>query len=232
MKTNDRKWIAFDAAGTLFETAEPVENVYADCFSTLGFGLPESTWKTAFHRAYEITPDPMYGDSGNWDAAEKQWWRDLVGNAAISSGIRPDPATMDDAFGELFAHFASGSAWKLFPETHSVLSSLKAKGIGLAIVSNFDSRLHGILGELGIAAQFDHVITSADVGARKPSPTILSRLMETTAANPADCCLVGDSLTADGGAAEAAAMPFFHIDRPRTDLAAFAEWHEARFFPK
>ncbi|MEK6232496.1 MAG: hypothetical protein N2A42_11655 [Luteolibacter sp.] len=71
MPATETKWIAFDAAGTLFETAEPVENVYADCFSTLGFGLPEKTWKTAFRRAFELTPDPIYAEPGKGDETEK-----------------------------------------------------------------------------------------------------------------------------------------------------------------
>lgn len=227
-----RKWIAFDAAGTLFETAEPVEDIYADCFSTLGFGLPESTWKKAFHRAFEITPDPIYPQNGDGNDTEREWWHDLVRRAADAAGIRPDPETMEQAFDELFDHYASGSAWKLFPETEAVLSSLKSAGIGLAVVSNFDFRIHRILKDLGISGHFDLVLTSADVRARKPSPLILEKLFSETGATPSDCCLTGDSLSADKGAAEAAGIRFFHIDRPAADLADFQRWHAETFSPK
>ena len=225
-------FIAFDAAGTLFEPAEPVENIYADTFSTLGFGLPESTWKTAFQKAFTITPDPIYPETGDGDAVEKDWWRDFVRRAAEATGTRPDPDTMNEAFDELFDHYAAGSAWKLFPETRDVLASLKSKGIGLAITSNFDSRLHGVIEELGIASQFDLVLTSGQVCARKPSPRILQKLMAETGVPPEKCCLAGDSLTADKGAAEAAGVRFFHIDRPQTDLTAFECWHDEMFFRK
>lgn len=227
-----KRWIAFDAAGTLFEPAEPVENIYADCFSTLGFGLPESSWKTAFERAFAITPDPVYAEPGDGEAAEKEWWRDIVRNAAEATGIRPDPATMADAFEELFDHYAAGGAWRLFPETEDILASLKSEGIGLAVTSNFDSRLHRVLEELGIAKHFDFVLTSADVGARKPSPAILEKFMRKTEAEPQACCLAGDSIGADGGAAEAAGIAFFHLERPVANLSDFLKWHEAMFFPK
>lgn len=232
MQAAGATWIALDAAGTLFHTAEPVERVYAACFSARGFGIPESTWKGAFRHAFAHTPDPIFPATGDSESVEKQWWRDLVANAAIAAGIRPDPATMEDAFAELFGHYASGSAWRLFPETESVLATLKSKGIGLAVVSNFDSRLHRVLAELGIAGSFDLVLTSADAGARKPSPAILRTFIRRTGANPAACCLAGDSPAADGGAAAAAGIPFFHINRPQSDLADFETWHSQTFFPE
>jgi putative hydrolase of the HAD superfamily len=232
MPAGDRKWIALDAAGTLFRTAEPVETVYAACFSAHGFGIPESTWKNAFRQAFRNTPDPIYPDRHNCEQVEKQWWRDLVANAAHSTGIHPDPQTMSAAFEELFAHYASGSAWELFPETPAALVTLKSRGIGLAVVSNFDSRLHRVLDELGIAGSFDFILTSADAGARKPSPAIIRTFIDKSGADPSSCCLAGDCLNADRGAAESAGIDFFHINRPKTDLNDFQKWHRARFFPK
>ena len=220
--------IAFDAAGTLFETAEPVEDVYADCFSTLGFGIPEATWKKAFSRAFSITPDPIYPESGSGHEVEKEWWRDLVRRAAQATGIRPDPETMSMAFDELFDFYSTGYAWKLFPETESVLTSLKKEGHVLAVTSNFDSRIHQVLQDLGIDGHFDHILTSADVKARKPSPRILEKLLAETSTAPSDCCLVGDSLTADKGAADAAGITFYHVNRPEKSLHDFAEWHTKR----
>jgi putative hydrolase of the HAD superfamily len=227
-----KKWIAFDAAGTLFETADPVEKIYAECFATHGFPLPKATWKKAFRQSFNTTPDPIYPGDGDGEEAERNWWRDLVGCAVESAGISPDHEIMEKAFGELFDHYAAGSAWKLFPETETILTSLESKGIGLAVASNFDFRIHRILRELGISGHFDLVLTSADVGARKPSPLILRRLLSETDSTPSNCCLTGDSLHADKGAADAAGIRFFHIDRPNTDLNDFHLWHAETFFPK
>lgn len=232
MQPGGRTWIALDAAGTLFRTAVPVEKVYAHCFSARGFDLPESTWKTAFRQAFALTPDPVFPATGDSEVIEKQWWRDLVASAASSTGISPDPATMEEAFEELFAHYASASAWRLYPETEAVLATLKSMGVALAVVSNFDSRLHRVLAGLGIAGSFDLILTSADAGARKPSPAIIRTFIGRSGVNPAACCLVGDSLAADGGAAEAAGIPFFHINRPESNLSDFLKWHSETFFPK
>ncbi len=150
----------------------------------------------------------------------------------MATGYDPGSSHFSGIFDQLFAHYASGSAWKLFPETKEVLESFRNDGVKMALVSNFDSRLDRVLGDLGIRGFFDHVLTSADVAARKPDPAILWKMLELTGADPAACCLAGDSETADGGAARSCGIDFFHIDRPATDLTAFKEWHAAKFFPK
>jgi putative hydrolase of the HAD superfamily len=225
-----KHWIAFDAVGTLFGMAEPVGKTYADCFSTFGFRLPESIWKNAFHEAFSATPDPAYPETGDGEAVEKEWWRDLVRNAGHATGIRPDAQTMTEAFEGLFEYYATGAAWKAFPETESVLSSLKSKGIGLGVASNFDYRIHSVMEETGLSRYFEFVLTSADVSARKPSPKLLERFMEKAEVEKGDCCLVGDSGEADGGAAQAAGIDFFHLQRPDQDLNDFVRWHHERFF--
>lgn len=224
-----KTWIAFDAAGTLFEPAEPVEKIYADCFSSLGFGIPESSWKVAIAKAFAITPDPIYQGTGAGEVVEKGWWRDLVRNAVLTTEIRPDVETMSDAFEELFEYYSFGSAWRAFPETEAVLRSMKSKDVCLGVVSNFDSRIHRVMEELKLRDYFDFVITSADVSARKPSPRILERFMEKAAVKREGCCLVGDSPEADGGAARAAGIEFFQLNRPAQGLSNFEQWHEERF---
>lgn len=222
-----KKWIALDAAGTLFETAQPVEAVYSACFSKLGFTAPEATWKTAFRETFSTTSDPSYPKHGNGEDIEKDWWRELVRRSASAAGIHPDPETMEQVFNELFDYYAEGTSWKLFPETESTLEALRSTDTRLAITSNFDSRIHRVLKELRITHHFDHILTSADVRARKPSPLILEKLLNITSSSPSDCCLAGDSITADKGAAEAVGMPFYHIHRPDRSLTEFVEWHQA-----
>ncbi|MBG7609072.1 MAG: hypothetical protein IZT59_13745 [Verrucomicrobia bacterium] len=57
-------------------------------------------------------------------------------------------------------------------------------------------------------------------------------MLELSGANPPDCCLAGDSPKADGGAANAAGITFYHINRPNKNLTNFRNWHSFRFFRK
>lgn len=225
-------YIAFDAAGTLFEPAEPIANIYAGVFSGHGFDIPATAWKSAFREAFLSAPEPVFPENGDGETIEKDWWLQLVLQAAKSVGIQPNTHAVTTAFEEIFAYYATGASWKLFPETETVLSSLKSRGIALAITSNFDSRIHRVVKELGIARHFDLILTSADARARKPSPHIIHKLFELTGATHSNTCITGDSLTHDKGAAEAAAIPFYHISRPSTDLSTFEIWHTESFLRK
>ncbi|MGJ8641881.1 MAG: HAD-IA family hydrolase [Luteolibacter sp.] len=232
MPSQDKLWIAFDAAGTLFEPAEPVANIYAERFSKHGFDIPTTAWKSAFGKAFLTAPDPIFPENGDGEAIEKDWWLQLVLQAAKSVGIQPNNDAVTTAFEEIFAYYATGASWKLFPETEAVLTSLKSKGISLAITSNFDSRIHRVAEELGIAQHFEQILTSADARARKPSPQIIHKLYELTGATSTNTCLTGDSLTHDKGAAETAKIPFYHINRPATDLSTFETWFTGSFLRK
>lgn len=232
MSHTENLWIAFDAAGTLFEPAEPVAKIYAESFSKQGFEIASTSWKTAFRNAFLDAPDPIFPENGNGEAVEKKWWLQIVLRAAQTVGVPKNHPATKHAFEEIFAYYATGASWKLFPETEAVLTSLKSKGISLAITSNFDSRIHRVVEELRITHHFDLILTSADAKARKPSPLILQKLFEKTSATPSLTCLTGDSLLHDKGAAKAAGIPFFHIDRPSTDLFSFKTWHHETFFLK
>ena len=225
--------IAFDAAGTLFEPEEPVADIYAAYFSKHGHHIPASSWKSAFGNAFLTAPDPIFSENTDGEAIEKDWWFQLVLQAAKTVGIKPENNhAVAAAFEEIFTYYATGASWRLFPETESVLSSLKSKGISLNITSNFDSRIHRVTEELHIAHHFDHILTSADARARKPSPKIIHRLFDFTGSTTATTCLTGDSLTHDQGAAKAAKISFYHINRPTTDLSTFETWYTESFLRK
>jgi putative hydrolase of the HAD superfamily len=79
----------------------------------------------------------------------------------------------------LFEFFARAEAWKLYPETIEILEQLKKRGLILGVISNFDSRLFGLLDGLGIAHFFDLVVISTQVGAAKPEAAIFTRFART-----------------------------------------------------
>ena len=56
-----------------------------------------------------------------------------------------------DYFTELFSYFARPEAWTLYPDVVETLSVLQRRGLALDVISNFDSRLIGILEGLGAA---------------------------------------------------------------------------------
>ena len=59
-----------------------------------------------------------------------------------------------------------------FPDAAPALAALRAAGLRLAIVSNWDCSLRAVLGELGLAGAVDTIVVSAEAGAPKPEAAI------------------------------------------------------------
>ncbi|WP_367871717.1 HAD-IA family hydrolase [Luteolibacter sp. Populi] len=205
-----------DAAGTLIEPVEPVAEVYARAAAMHGMELDAAEVKAAFFRAFGGLGDPEWDAHPDGDAAEREWWQRVVAATfGHVSGLEASVAL----FESLFAHYADPAAWRVFPEVGEVLAAAREAGFRLAVVSNFDRRLHGILAGHGL--EFDAVVTSADAACRKPAAGIFRRALELLGLAPAEVFHAGDSVSADVGGAEALGIAAFHVDRPGHDLRAF-----------
>lgn len=78
---------------------------------------------------------------------------------AASTGLR-DERLFEDVYG----YFARGSSWTIAPNALGSLLRIRASGVKLAIVSNFDTRLRPILEDIGLTSLFEAIVISAEVG--------------------------------------------------------------------
>lgn len=216
--------IFLDAAGTLIEPAEPVAAVYVRHFAAAGWTVEEIRVKNAFRETFGALPAPDYQTYPDGDAAEQRWWRELVGAVAARCGLDPTGPVFEGCFRDLFAHYSQGSAWRVFPEVGGFLTVLKGRGSRLAVVSNFDRRLHRILAGLGLAPFFDAIVTSADARSRKPDSGIFRHTLDLLGAEPAEVAHIGDHAKADGEGAAAVGIPVFVLDRPTITLEDALCW--------
>ncbi len=125
----------------------------------------------------------------------------------------------DEFFEEVFQVFEDPKTWKLYPETEAVLRQLKAQGLELGIISNFDSRLFPVLRGLGIEQFFDTITISSLSQAAKPAPKIFHLALEKHAVDPEDAVHVGDSLKEDVEGATKAGLTSVLIDRSEVEVA-------------
>jgi putative hydrolase of the HAD superfamily len=93
------------------------------------------------------------------------------------------------------------------------LRALRARGIRLVVVSNWDVSLHERLDELALAPLLDGAIASAGFGAAKPDPAIFAAALEVAGARPEDAWHAGDSPEADVAGALAAGVRPVLVDR-------------------
>jgi len=210
--------VFFDAAGTLFHVKGSVGDVYLHHATKYGVHVSADTIQHAFGKAFADAPPPVFAvtDPQGIAACERLWWFDIVHNVFYRIGMFEG---FDDYFDEVFRYFSQSSAWALYPETVRILEALQARDVELGIISNFDSRLYGILIGLGIDRFFESVTLSSFAGAAKPSPRIFQRALTKHAVVAADALHIGDSLVEDAKAAILAGMTGVWLNRAGVPLA-------------
>lgn len=209
-----------DAAGTLIEPAESVAAVYARYAAAHGIPLDTARITAAFGELFSSTGHPEWAAHPQGDDAEREWWRQLV-SATLNraAGRELDSDTVAACFEALFAHYADPAAWQVFPEVPEMQASARAAGFQLAVVSNFDRRLHGILAGHGL--HFDAVITSADARSRKPESAIFETALAAFHVDAAEVLHAGDSASADLAGAARLGITARLVKRPGYALDDF-----------
>lgn len=211
--------VFLDAAGTLFESVKPVAVTYAELARRYGKDVPFEEVSRRFRECFAGAPPMAFpeADGARLEALERGWWRDVVWNVFETTGSFP---RFDDYFTALFAYFARADSWALFDDAETALKGLKARGLILVMVSNFDSRVLKIVRGLGIADYFDSVFISSSAGFAKPAAGIFQLALERHGLAPHEAIHVGDSPETDiEGALNAGIRPVL-LDRsggPQSD---------------
>jgi putative hydrolase of the HAD superfamily len=102
--------------------------------------------------------------------------------------------------------FARGAAWRPCAGAVAALAELRSRGVKLALVSNYDARLHRVVEELGLRRFFDAVLVSSEVGWAKPSPRIYAAALAALGVGPQEALMVGDRPREDVEGAQAAGL--------------------------
>jgi putative hydrolase of the HAD superfamily len=117
------------------------------------------------------------------------------------------------AAAELFHRFGTSEAWEVYPEVPAVLADLRARGLRLGVISNWDERLPLVLERLGLTPAFDAVVYSSEVGVEKPDRRIFAEALRRLGVAPEEALHVGDSALEDVEGAVAAGMEAVRLDR-------------------
>ena len=133
---------------------------------------------------------------------------------AALEALRDDcAAVLQEALGcERLEHAAVRRAmldsleFRAFPDAAPALRSLRAHGVRMVVVSNWDCSLPEWLERTGLAELLDGVVSSAAVGAAKPSPRIFRQALELAGVAPGEALHAGDSVAADLEGARAAGV--------------------------
>jgi len=207
--------VFFDAANTLFHVEGSVAEIYLRHAVTFGFSQATGSLASieqAFSRAFREAPPPIFAatDPVQIKQSERLWWFDIVHHVFYRVGMFE---RFDQFFERVFQVFEDPASWRLFPETVAVLTQLRAEGVELGIISNFDSRLFSVMRGLGIEQLIDTVTISSLAQAAKPAPKIFQLALEKHAVDPDEAMHVGDSLRDDVEGAAKAGLHAVLLDR-------------------
>lgn len=210
------KAVFFDAAGTLIKPARRVGESYAAIAAKYGKSVTPGELFERFRICFEGAPPLAFPGAApaEIEPLERQWWKRLVAQVFEPWG---DFAGFDEYFDELFAYFAQPGAWLLYPEATETITALKQRGLLLAVISNFDSRLVRVLDGLNVGASFAHIFVSSAVGYAKPQPEIFDMALAQFGLAPEQALHIGDSKTNDLQGATNAGLRALLVDR---DLSA------------
>jgi putative hydrolase of the HAD superfamily len=198
--------VLFDAVATLIRPWPSVGSVYARAAASRGAACPARALEAAFPRAYRaLSPERFYGRSGlqTSEPRERRWWGRVVALTFERAGCAAPPPAAVAAGIEAFAR---GAAWHPCAGAFAALAALRARGLKIALVSNYDARLHHVVRELGLRQFFDAVLVSSEVGWAKPSPRIYAAALAALRVAPGEALMVGDRPREDVEGARAAGL--------------------------
>lgn len=114
--------------------------------------------------------------------------------------------------------------FEAFADAAPALEQLRARGIRLVVVSNWDWSLTDVLGGAGLLPLLDGVITSAEAGASKPDRAIFDAALKAAGCSAAEAVHVGDSVEHDVEGARAAGIrPLLLAREGEGDLTSLDE---------
>jgi putative hydrolase of the HAD superfamily len=190
--------VTFDAGGTLLDPHPSVGEVYAEVAGVYGVTASAAELEARFRTAFrERAARPRLRVD---EASERGFWAEIVAEVfAPWGGARP--AGLFDA---LWHTFAEARRWRPRPGAAEVLQTLRARGYAVAILSNWDARLHAVVRELGWTPLLQAVLVSAELGVEKPDPRAFAIAAERLGASATAALHVGDSAALDAAGALAA----------------------------
>jgi putative hydrolase of the HAD superfamily len=199
--------VTFDVGGTLIKPWPSVGHVYAEVAAKHGRAVLPAVLDQRFRKAWR--------ELKSFNHAREEWAA-LVDRTFAGLLISPPSQTF---FPELYDRFSEPDAWHIFEDVKPALEALAARGINLAIISNWDERLRPLLDGLDLSKYFTTIVVSCEVGFPKPSPVIFEQAAKMLGLAPEFILHIGDSAEHDVAGATAAGYQVRLLERGLEDTS-------------
>lgn len=209
------KVIYLDAVGTLFGVRGSVGEIYSKVASKYGVDCRPELLNKYFYTAFKNSSPCIFPGIPTADIPHQEylWWREINRQTFTAAGAWEQFDDFDAFFQDLYKYFTTPAAWEIYADVVPALTDWQRSGVQLAVLSNFDSRLHQVLDALDLSQYFSTVTISTEVSAAKPQPEIFTTALHKYQCPPHLAWHIGDSLEDDYLGAKAAGLTAIWLDR-------------------
>ncbi len=100
---------------------------------------------------------------------------------------------IQDFYDALFREYPPRKEWRLYDETIPFLDKLKASGMKIGLLSNWDLAARDILDNLGLTKYFDSIVISSEIEIEKPAKEAFLHSLNDIKSSPQESFYVGDN---------------------------------------
>ena len=204
--------VFFDVGNTLMYDDPSVPYLFTDTAVSMGYEIKVEDVLPCMDDVNRFYEEQYLTDGDFWCHHDRavQLWLDMYSMMARYCGITHGIEELAQA---VYDNYLLPENWAFFPDAEECIKELKARGLRLAIVSNWDATLEQLIRRMGKLPYFDEVVASAAVGCRKPSSAIFEIALERMGVEPQKTVHVGDLPEADGEGASSVGIRPVIIDR-------------------
>ena len=193
-------------AGVLFDAGGTLVQVHTERLATAlrRRGHDPDDLNGAFWRTLVLLDHQFSPEAGIWD----DWFPRWIAEIGRRGGV-PEDAMLaawyeadDEQF--LWDQPIEGAA--------DCLTALRDNGVRVGVVSNADGRVEKALHRAGLADLLEIIVDSGVVGVAKPNPAIFTHALEPLGLTPGETWYLGDTVSYDMVAADAAGLYGWVID--------------------
>ncbi|HEY7064234.1 MAG TPA: HAD-IA family hydrolase [Chloroflexota bacterium] len=203
--------VFFDVGGTLAYPHPSFHAVIARVLGEHGVHVTAEQVRAAEPKVWGAV-ETYWARGGNFtrsDAESRRFWYWVYETFLRLLG-EDDPRDLPQ---RLYAEFIRHETYRLYPDSLPALEALRARGVRLGVISNWEEWLEQLLLHLEIHTFFAARTISGTTGIEKPDPRIFALALESLGVAPEEAAHVGDSVRHDVEGARRAGLTPVLIDR-------------------
>jgi len=201
--------LLLDAGGTLIAERESRPGLYARSARRHGLEVDEPRMARAMAAAHAALPLR----SGAHFRYSRGWFERFLEHVFLRElGLAPE--RLPELAEELFAVFADPATYRALPGALELCGDLGARGVRLAVVSNWSPALHGLLRGLGLAQHLEFALVSAEERLEKPDAALFLRALARLDLAPERAAHLGNDPERDAAGARAAGIEALLVGPP------------------